>query len=290
VIFPLLGFSANDGHTEPYNGETTAQTPQHSYTIDGSQSVVGNFTVTAADQVNNADSDTFTLVRDATPPTPDITVPSVAPLTFDVTWSASDAEAGVRHFDVHYKQGAGSWTAWLTATTETSAQFIGQQDESYTFRVRASDNVGNESAWVESASTTVDAVTKYYHHGSSQDYGSARVAMRQGGEVYYLHGDHLGSTSLTTDDQGSVVYEARYLPFGEERWVDGEGVTDFGYTGQRNEGYMELMEMGARWYDPAIIRRNRVTSCIDCAKSHPLLKCHPIVRDHALTRLAGVHA
>jgi hypothetical protein len=69
-----------------------------------------------------------------------------------VTWSASDAEAGVRHFDVQYKPGAGSWTAWLTATTETNAQFIGIQDQSYTFRLRASDNVGNESGWVESAS------------------------------------------------------------------------------------------------------------------------------------------
>jgi RHS repeat-associated protein len=107
--------------------------------------------------------------------------------------------------------------------------------------------VGNESAWVESASTTVDAVTKYYHPGSSQDYGTSRVAMRQGGEVYYLHGDHLGSTSLTTDDQGSVVHEARYLPFGEERWVDGEGVTDFTFTGQRQDGF-GLYDYNARYY------------------------------------------
>jgi RHS repeat-associated protein len=108
--------------------------------------------------------------------------------------------------------------------------------------------VGNESGWVESASTTVDAVTKYYHHGG------ARVAMRQGGEVYYLHGDHLGSTSLTTDDQGSVVHEARYLPFGEERWVDGEGVTDFTFTGQRNEAGFGLLDYNARYYSSYLNR------------------------------------
>jgi RHS repeat-associated protein len=108
--------------------------------------------------------------------------------------------------------------------------------------------VGNESEWVESASTTIDAVTKYYHHGSS------RVAMRQGGEVYYLHGDHLGSTSLTTDNQGSVVHEARYLPFGEERWVDGEGVTDFTFTGQRVEAGFGLMDYNARYYSSRLGR------------------------------------
>ena len=33
--------------------------------------------------------------------------------------------------------------------------------------------------------------------------------MRQNDVVYYLHGDHLGSTSLTTDIDGNLVYEAR---------------------------------------------------------------------------------
>jgi RHS repeat-associated protein len=78
--------------------------------------------------------------------------------------------------------------------------------------------------------------------------------MRQGGEVYYLHGDHLGSTSLTTDDQGSVVHEARYLPFGEERWVDGEGVTDFTFTGQRKETGFDLHDYNARFYSSRLGR------------------------------------
>ena len=108
--------------------------------------------------------------------------------------------------------------------------------------------MGNVSAWQKSPAVTIDAVTKYYHHGG------ARVAMRQGGEVYYLHGDHLGSTSLTTDDQGSVVHEARYLPFGEERWVDGEGVTDFTYTGQRDEAGFGLHDYNARFYSSRLGR------------------------------------
>jgi hypothetical protein len=71
------------------------------------------------------------------------------------------------------------------------------------------DNVDNLGAWVKAGPVTLHAVTKYYTHGSQ------RVAMRQGAVVYYLSGDHLGSTSLTTDDTGDIVSEVRYLPYGE---------------------------------------------------------------------------
>ncbi len=51
----------------------------------------------------------------------------------------------------------------------------------------------------------VNGVTKYY------TFGGSKVAMRQGAEVYYLSGDHLGSTSLTTDGNGAVVSEVRTI-------------------------------------------------------------------------------
>jgi RHS repeat-associated protein len=84
--------------------------------------------------------------------------------------------------------------------------------------------------------------------------GDQGVAMRQGDEVYYLNGDYLGSISLTTDQAGVIVSEARYLPYGQERWTSGATPTDFGFTGQRKDGYMELIDFGARWYDPQIGR------------------------------------
>jgi hypothetical protein len=55
------------------------------------------------------------------------------------------------------------------------------------------------------------AVKKYYH------FGGQRIALRQGSEVYYLSGDHLGSVSLTTDSAGNVEAESRYLPYGQVR-------------------------------------------------------------------------
>ena len=51
-----------------------------------------------------------------------------------------DGESGLRDYDVEYKVGeSGGWTAWLTHTTQTQAPFVGEADQSYTFRVRATN-------------------------------------------------------------------------------------------------------------------------------------------------------
>ena len=57
--------------------------------------------------------------------------------------------------------------------------------------------------------------------------------MRKGSALYYLHGDHLGSISLTTDASGGIVAQSRYLPYGQERWTSGPAQTDFTFTGGR---------------------------------------------------------
>jgi RHS repeat-associated protein len=142
----------------------------------------------------------------------------------------------------------GTWTPWLTNTSQTQADFLGERDQSYYFHVQATDNVNNASAWVEAGPVTVSAVTKYYYHGGE------RVAMRQGDVVYYLHSDHLGSTSLTTDITGTVVAETRYLPYGEKRWTNEAQPTDFTFTGQRAERGFALMDYNARYYDPRLGR------------------------------------
>jgi RHS repeat-associated protein len=62
-------------------------------------------------------------------------------------------------------------------------------------------------------------------------------------------GDHLGSTSLVLNDDGTVHSEARYYPYGVTRWSSGTLPTDYRFTGQREDGYIKLTVMGARWYD-----------------------------------------
>ena len=53
-------------------------------------------------------------------------------------------------------------------------------------------------------------------------------------QVYYLIGDHLGSTSSTVDAAGTLVALTRYKPFGEQRYAFGDLLTDYKYT-QRSE-------------------------------------------------------
>jgi len=72
--------------------------------------------------------------------------------------------------------------------------------------------------------------------------------------VVWLHGDHLGSTSLTTDGSGNVGARQAYYPFGATRWVTGTLPTDFGFTGQRNQSTIRLYDYHARFYDPYLNR------------------------------------
>jgi hypothetical protein len=46
--------------------------------------------------------------------------------------------------------------------------------------------------------------TKYYM------LSGKRIAVRNASGLYYLHGDHLGSSSLTTNASGSIVSQLRY--------------------------------------------------------------------------------
>jgi len=72
--------------------------------------------------------------------------------------------------------------------------------------------------------------------------------------VLYHHRDHLGSSVVTTDDQGVEVERHHYRPFGE--LVPGGPSTppEFGFTGQRFESSVGLYDYGARWYDPSLGR------------------------------------
>ncbi len=72
--------------------------------------------------------------------------------------------------------------------------------------------------------------------------------MRQAGEVYYLHADHLGTASLTTDSGGAEVHQVRHYPFGGERWSSGGDVSARGFTDQLDTSF-GLLDYNARYYD-----------------------------------------
>jgi uncharacterized protein RhaS with RHS repeats len=58
--------------------------------------------------------------------------------------------------------------------------------------------------------------------------------------LYFIHGDHLGSTGLLTDAQGEKKGGLiRYYPFGEYRVGPTTELTDRGYTGQQENSYIK---------------------------------------------------
>jgi len=93
------------------------------------------------------------------------------------------------------------------------------------------------------------SITKYYFAGSQ------RIAMRKNGTLYYLLGDHLGSTSIVTDASGNVVSQTKYKAWGEVRYSSGTSPTRYGFTGQMDyTGDFGLMFYNARWLDVSLGR------------------------------------
>jgi len=88
-------------------------------------------------------------------------------------------------------------------------------------------------------------VKKYYSAGGQ------RIALRDGGTLYWLLTDHLGGTAYAVSGT-TRTGELRYRPFGVTRFASGTTPTSVRFTGQREEAALGLYFYNARWYDPAL--------------------------------------
>jgi RHS repeat-associated protein len=92
----------------------------------------------------------------------------------------------------------------------------------------------------------------YYKHGAS------RVAMRTHmSDVSWLHSDHLGSSSLATDNIGAQVVNSdqRYSPFGGTRVAASGMKSKYGFTDQYSFAETTgLLDFNARMYSPLLGR------------------------------------
>jgi len=110
----------------------------------------------------------------------------------------------------------------------------------------------------------ISSTVNYYYAGA------VRLAMRDNeGDVQWLLGGHLGSTSLVYD--GSETVRQGYKAWGERRFILGgeELPTTFRYTGQREEEGIGLYYYGARWYDPGLGRWIQPDSIVPLQKQGP---------------------
>jgi RHS repeat-associated protein len=77
-------------------------------------------------------------------------------------------------------------------------------------------------------------------------------------QILLYHGDHLGSASIVTDEQGQVVERISYYPYGLERARQQLRQVDvpvaYRFTGQELEQEIGLYDYGARFYDPQVGR------------------------------------
>jgi len=69
------------------------------------------------------------------------------------------------------------------------------------------------------------------------------------GDKFYYHPDHLGSTTLITNQTGDVVQETNYYPYGS---VIYDASSRFLYTGKELDISSGLMYYGARYYDAGL--------------------------------------
>ena len=103
--------------------------------------------------------------------------------------------------------------------------------------------------------TVVYFVGEYYEYSlkvtevhEKKYYG--REAMRLDGVLYFILTDHLGSTSVITNNSGNALMEVRYDAWGAMRYSSGTSSTDKLYTGQRLSQDLGVYDYKAHWYDP----------------------------------------
>ncbi len=125
---------------------------------------------------------------------------------------------------------------WIWRNTAYLDNYVERTDSS-----RTTYYIGNHYE----VSTPPTTTTKYYY------FGAQRVAMQNAQGITYLHGDHLGSTSVTS---GATSSTQVYYPFGAVRASSGSLQTDFTFTGQKFDASAGLMYYGARYYDAALGR------------------------------------
>jgi RHS repeat-associated protein len=97
--------------------------------------------------------------------------------------------------------------------------------------------------------------TKWQHYIFNGQLVMWRQTTSQGSSTTrFLLTDHLGGTTTTLGNTGLLTGDARYGPWGNERYTNGTLSTEYHYTGQREDATLGIYDYNARYYDPAIGR------------------------------------
>jgi len=100
---------------------------------------------------------------------------------------------------------------------------------------------------------------KYEVWGSDPAPPAPTEAAAQPAGLFFFHLDHLGTPQMMTDENGEVVWQADYLPFGEVNVNVVAVENQFRLPGQYYDQETELHYNYHRYYDPTL--RNCRTGC-----------------------------
>ncbi|HLG18297.1 MAG TPA: RHS repeat-associated core domain-containing protein [Bdellovibrionota bacterium] len=134
---------------------------------------------------------------------------------------------------------------------------------------------------------------KYYGlieaKGNTKTYyyflGSRRVAQRTiGGNLYFHQQDHLGSASVVTDQNGTVVSRNSYHEFGSIKWQEGAGgISDYTYNDKRWDKETNFYDYGARAYNAKMFKFTTPDSIVPDPKNPQSLNRYAYVKNNPLT-------
>jgi RHS repeat-associated protein len=169
---PLAGFLPPN--TMPPLGEGYVSYSVQPKSTDVTGTVINAQATVVFDTEAPINTPQFVNTIDAGPPTSSVNaLPAmIGATTFTLSWSGQDdtGGSGIATFDIFVSDNGGTFTPFLTATTQTSAAFNGQFGHSYAFYSVATDNVGHRQATPTDAEATtrlVDPlllyVTALYH-------------------------------------------------------------------------------------------------------------------------------
>ncbi|MDD5371051.1 MAG: RHS repeat-associated core domain-containing protein, partial [Anaerolineaceae bacterium] len=178
-------------------------------------------------------------------------IPPSPGLIYTVRW-AEDSPSPATRYTVKSLLPGGAWQTVLTDTSSTQVELLGNAGTD-TNQVCVQPVGG---AWSCSGPfSTMAQVTKVYAFGTQTV--AVRVESAQSpsqSRLSYLSADQIATTSLGTSPSGQVVAQSRYTAFGQVHLADGSLPTDKTYTGQREDGYINLLDYGSRQYDPELGR------------------------------------
>ncbi len=138
-------------------------------------------------------------------------------------------------------------------------------DGSRVRKISGDDTVVYVSASYEVRKTDgVEKIIKHLFTGSDRSIIIETVNDQR--YVYYHHNDHLGSTNLITDENGYLVQECEYTPFGQVASNTGEYNLPYKFTGKELDDATELYYYGARYYDPVLCHFTQADTLV----VHPL--------------------